>query len=186
MQDKFSSQKQKQLSKGDKSNIGEWDKKIASLCNKINKKKNFYTTSSCSGRVVLLKYSEEKIENAFLFRTHDKISFKELKKALDNVDYNGIVEFQQTACILHVACKTMEDALNIVKLAKEAGWKRSGVMTGGERYVVELHSTESMSLPIMDNGKNLVDDEYLKLIVDIANSKLKRTWKKIEKLKRVM
>jgi len=177
----FTIDKKNQLEKSDKSSIGGWDEKIAGLCNKINKKKNYYTTSSCAGRVVLLKYSDEKIEDAFLFRTHSKISFKEIKKVLENLKYDKIVEFQQTACIMHVACLTLEDAQLLVNKAKESGWKRSGIM-GGKRNMVELHSTESMSFPIMNNGKVLVDDEFLKLVVDMANDKLERTWKKIKRL----
>jgi tRNA wybutosine-synthesizing protein 3 len=182
--DMFLEGKEKQLSMNDNSNIGIWDKKIESLCNKINKKKNYYTTSSCSGRIVLLKFSDTKIEDAFLFRTHDKISFEELKEALESLKYNELVEFQQTSCILHVACRTIEDAVSLVKKAREAGWKRSGVMSSGSRSMVELHSTESMSLPIADKGKIIVDDDYLKFIVDIANKKLNRTWEKIERLKK--
>jgi tRNA wybutosine-synthesizing protein 3 len=183
--DRFNLQKQKQLSKSDKSNIGSWDEKIILLCDKINKKENYYTTSSCSGRIVLLKFSDTKMENAFLFRSHDKTSFNELKKALIDACkvYTGLIEFQQTSCILHVACKSMDDALNLVKLAKLAGWKRSGVISGGIRYVVELHSTEQMSFPIADDSKILVDDDYIKLIVKISNDKLSRVWKKIERLK---
>ncbi|MFA5855756.1 MAG: hypothetical protein WC867_00210 [Candidatus Pacearchaeota archaeon] len=180
--DTFAFGKDKQLSKSDRSNIGSWDKKLVPLCNKLNKKKNYYTTSSCSGRIVLLKASDKKIEDAFLFRTHDKSSFKELKNVLDSMQYDGLVEFQQTSCIMHVACRTMGDALDLVRKAKEAGWKRSGVMTGGERFMVELHSTESMCLPIMDKKKSLVDDNYLKLIIEQANSKLDRVWEKIAKL----
>lgn len=184
--DKFLLGKEKQLSKSDRSNIGSWDKKLVTLCNKINKNKNYYTTSSCSGRVVLLKASDKKIEDAFLFRTHDTTSFKKLKKALDEIDYHDLVEFQQTSCILHVACRTIDDALLIVKKAKEAGWKRSGVMSSGERSMVELHSTESMCLPIMDKKKILVDNSYLKLIVEQANNKLTRVWEKINRLKEMI
>jgi tRNA wybutosine-synthesizing protein 3 len=184
--DTFLLQKQKQLSKIDKSSIGEWDHKIIPLCNKINKKKNYYTTSSCSGRIVLLKYSIEKQPGAFLFRTHDKTSFSELKTVLQNLNYDGIIEFQQTSCILHVACKTMGDALELVNKAKLAGWKRSGVMTGKKRFIVELHSTESMSFPIMNNKKLLVEDEFLKLVVEIANNKLERVWNKINSLKELI
>jgi tRNA wybutosine-synthesizing protein 3 len=179
----FNDVKKKQLSKEDKSNIGEWDKKIADLCNKINKKTNYYTTSSCSGRVVLLKESEVKQPGAFLFRTHNRISFLKLKKALEDVKYDGLVEFQMTSSIMHVACLTIEDAQELVTLAKLAGWKRSGIMSTGKRYMVELHSTESMSFPIMNNQVILVDDNFLKLTIDIANNKLERVWKKIEKLK---
>ncbi len=76
----FQEAKQKQLSKIDKSSIGSWDEKIKGLCNKINKNKKYYTTSSCGGRVVLIKALDEKAEDVFLFRTHKKISFEELKK----------------------------------------------------------------------------------------------------------
>lgn len=182
----FNQGKKKQLSKEDKSNIGEWDDKIADLCNKINKKTNYYTTSSCSGRVVLLKASEEKQPGAFLFRSHEKISFSELKKALEKIKYEGLVEFQQTSCIMHIACLTLSDAQDIVTKAKECGWKRSGIMAIGKRFMVELHSTENMSFPIMNNKVILVDDNFLKLIVEIANNKLERTWKKIEKLKEMI
>lgn len=183
MKDQFNLDKEKQLKREDRSSIGGWDKKIAKLCNKINKKKNYYTTSSCAGRIVLLKYSNEKQEDAFLFRTHVKVSFRELKEVLRKLDYSKIVEFQQTSCILHVACKTHSDAQELVNKAKESGWKRSGIM-GGKRNMVELHSTESMSFPIMDKGKILVDDEFLKLIVEMANNKLERTWDKIGRLEK--
>ena len=182
----FNEGKKKQLSKEDKSNIGEWDKKISDLCDKINRNINYYTTSSCSGRVVLLKASEEKQPGAFLFRTHERVSFQELKKVLEKVKYDGLVEFQMTCCILHVACLTLEDAQVLVDKAKLAGWKRSGIMAIGKRFMVELHSTENMSFPIMNNRVILVDDNFLKLVVEIANNKLERTWKKIERLREMI
>jgi len=181
----FEQQKIKQLSKSDKSSIGSWDEKIKGLCEKINKSKNYYTTSSCAGRIVLIKALDEKTEDVFLFRTHDKISFDELKKALNNIKYPGLVEFQQTTCILHVACNSLNNAQNLVNKAKIAGWKRSGIM-GGKRNMVELHSTESISFPIMENRKILVDDDFLKLIVRQANKKLEKTWEKIQRLEKLV
>src|SRR3989344_9261536 len=119
----FEQDKQKQLSKADKSSIGSWDEKIKELCNKINKSKKYYTTSSCGGRVVLIKALDEKSENVFLFRSHNKINFNELKKALEDAGnkYKGLIEFQQTTCILHVACAFLADAQEIVNKAKLAG-----------------------------------------------------------------
>ncbi len=57
---------------------------------------------------------------------------------------------------------------------------------GGKRNMVELHSTESISFPIMENGKILVDDDFLKLIVKEANKKLERTWEKIQKFEKLL
>ncbi len=54
---------------------------------------------------------------------------------------------------------------------------------GGKRNRVELHSTESISFPIISTGKILVDDDFLQLIVELANEKLERVWKKIDRLK---
>jgi len=184
MESNFLNAKKKQLSKSDKSSIGSWDKKIAGLCNKINKKKNYYTTSSCAGRIVLLKASDVKQPDVFLFRTHEKIKLEELKKVIERIskEYNGLVEFQQSCCILHIACLSLNDAQEILTKAKLAGWQRSGII-GGKRNIVELHSTESMSFPIMDKGRLLVDDYFLKLVVEQANNKLERVWNKIERLR---
>jgi len=179
---KFEDMKTKQLSKIDKSNIGKWDPKIKILCEKLNKRKEYYTTSSCSGRVVLIKSLDEKAGNVFLFRTHKKIKFEELKKALDEVDYKGLVEFRQTTCILHVGCAFLEDAQKLVDKAKFVGWKRSGIMASRKRFVVELVSTENIEFPIMNKGQILVDDNFLKLIVREANNKLERIWDKIDRL----
>lgn len=183
--DQFELGKEKQLARKDRSSIGGWDPKISKLCNKINKKKNYYTTSSCAGRIVLLKYSDKKLEDVFLFRTHEKTNFKEIKNALEKIgkNYLDVVEFQQSCCILHVACLSLEDSQKILTKAKESGWQRSGII-GGKRNIVELHSTESMCFPIMNHGKILVDDEFLKLVVEMANSKLERTWNKIKRLEK--
>lgn len=178
-------QTRKKLPKKDRSNIGSWDVKIKGLCEKINNNKNYFTTSSCSGRVILMKSSVKKIKDIFLFRTHDKIGFNELKKALEMTarKYSGLVEFQLSSCILHVDCKSFEDAQKLVNKAKESGWKRSGLMTSKKRFIVELQSTEGISFPVMDKGEMLVDDNFLKIVVREANRKLVRTWDKIKRLK---
>ena len=179
-------EEQKRLPRKDRSNIGIWDERIVGLCDLINGMDNYYTTSSCSGRIVLLKSSDKKIEDVFLFRTHNKISFKEMKDNINKIcksdEYEGLVDFQQTSCILHVACKSFKDAQIILNKARLAGWKRSGLISSSKRFIVELHSTESISFPIIDNRKVLVDDEFLKIIIKQANDKLERTWKKIDKL----
>ena len=183
---KFKDMKQKQLLKTDKSNIGKWDARIRALCEKLNKKKEYYTTSSCAGRVVFIKALDEKAKNVFLFKTHKKVKFEELKKALKNIDYGGLIEFKMSSCILHVACLDLKSAQDLVDKAKFAGWKRSGIMATGKRFMVELISTENIEFPIMSDGKLLVDDDFLKVIVKEANGKLERVWGKVEGLERAL
>jgi len=81
--DSFLRRKKSVLSKSDKSYIGEWDKKIISLCNKINNSNNYYTASSCSGRVVLMIAQDKKSHNLFLEISHGFISFNWLKNNLN-------------------------------------------------------------------------------------------------------
>ncbi len=182
--DIFDKRKKDVLSKLDKSSKGGWDKKILGLCEKINKKKNYYTTSSCSGRVVVMVDKDRKGPGVFLWASHDLISFKKLKDELNKVNYSGFVKFKQEPAIMHVACRTLKDAQDLVDKAKFVGWKRSGIIASGKRFVVELMSTEKLEFLIMNEGQILVDNSYLELVAKKSNENLKKTWEKIEKLKK--
>jgi len=179
--DNFNLRKKNQLEKEDRSSIGDWDEKTRGLCKKINLIDDFYTTSSCSGRVVLIRASEKKQENLFLFVSHNLISFNQLKKELENIQEKGMIYFKQEPCLVVVACKNLEDAQDILDLAKNAGWKKCGIEASRKRFVVELMNSDKLEFPIMNKGKVLVDDDYLKLVVDESNLRLKRSWEKIEK-----
>ena len=226
----FPQRKKDVLSKKDKSSKNDWDKKIKSLCKKINSFENYYTTSSCSGRIVLMIDKKKKAPKLFQFMSHDLIDFEELKKNLNKIiklhsqvcdiskkqlteknhikskeqlntpkqkisdilltasdnfraKQRQIIKFKQEPCILHVACETLKDAEELYKKAKLSGWKRSGIISSGKRFVVELNSTEKLEFPIINKNKIIVSDEFLKLIVKKSNENLKKSWGKIGKLK---
>lgn len=85
MLDSFSKEKSDFLKKKDKSKKGCVDEDIKEIINLINSKKDYYTTSSCSGRIVLLeKLSSKKNESNWLFVKHDKIKFNEIQGSLTN------------------------------------------------------------------------------------------------------
>jgi len=180
----FAQRKKDVLSKADKSHIGRWDEKIMSLCRKINKSDKYYTTSSCSGRIIIIADQDKKARNLFLKRYHNLISFEQLKKDLKEVAKKNkdLIKFKLDPCALHVACKSLEDANELYSKAKLAGWKKSGIIAIGKRYVVELNSTERLEFPIINDNEILVNDEFLRILVKRANEKLKKTWKKIRKL----
>ena len=182
MRDHFLFRKENQLRKTDKSLKGDWDERIRDLCEAINKKDNYYTTSSCSGRIVILKDSKIKSDDLFIFVSHDEINFEDLKKALDKIEGDDLVYFKQDPVILHVACKTLKDAQRLIDVAvRDAGWKRCSIISTDKRFMVELNSTEKMEFPIYF-GKVLVSDDYLRLIVSETNKKLKQSWGKITRL----
>lgn len=200
MSDSFNQRKKDVLSKLDKSNIGSWDKHISKLCDKINSLDNYYTTSSCSGRAILIIDQDKKAENLFVFVSHEKIKFEELKKELDlalnshpptqgkgkvkgeKVVASKNIKFKLEPCILHISCRTLEDAEKIYNKGKLAGWKKSGIIGMKNGITIELNSTEHLEFPIIQKGKILVDDTFLKIVVEEANKKLEKVWLKIRKL----
>jgi len=185
MVNSFNQRKRDVLAKLDKSSIGKWDEKIISLCEKINSKENYYTTSSCSGRILLMIDQSKKGEDLFLFVSHDKVSFKELKeKLIEAIKKNKNVKFKMEPCILHIACETLEDAEKLFEIGKDAGWKRLGIIGTRKGFTFELNSTEKLEFPIIQNKKILVDDEFLKIVLKDANEKLELGWGKIEKLEK--
>lgn len=181
--DHFIFRKNNQLKKIDKSLKGHIDKRIEKLCDSINKTNNYYTTSSCSGRIVLLKARKEKTGDLFIRTWHDEVSFKDFKLELEKINSKELIYFKQEPCIIHVACRKLEDAQKLINLAMKAGWKRNGIIASDKRFVAELNSTEKLEFPIFKN-KILFDEIYLKLIVSEANKKLNESWEKIERIER--
>ena len=122
MQLSFDKRKQDCLSKTDKSSIGSWDKPIRELCQKITKNNKYYTLSSCSGRIVLIKNIKKKTHDLFLFRSHNKINLNQLKNQLEKSIKINIKEgilFKQEPPILHVCCETLKDAQDLLFKARE-------------------------------------------------------------------
>lgn len=202
----FQKRKKDVLSKLDKSCIGKWDEKIIPLCDKINSLENYYTTSSCSGRIILIVDQEKKGESLFVFVSHDKISFKKLKEELlkiisfpptppkrtssegkmklENEAFNKNIKFKVEPCIIHISCEKLEDAEKMQEMGKNSGWKNSGIIGLKNNFTVELNGTERLEFPVIRNKKILVDDEFLKIIVDEANRKLEKSWTRINELEK--
>jgi tRNA wybutosine-synthesizing protein 3 len=177
--DFFIQRKKEVLSKLDKSSKGNWDKKIIAICDKINSLENYYTTSSCAGRVLLMIYQEKKQNDLFCKVYHDLISFavfkKDLKELCEKFGSRSI-KFKQDPPILHIACRTMKDAKILYEKAKIAWWKKIGLVSWEKRIILEIICTGKLEFPIMENGKILVDDKFLNLIVKQSNFKMKNSW----------
>src|SRR3989338_8550527 len=179
--DSFLRRKTSVLSKIDKSFIGKWDEKIIPLCNKINSSPNYYTTSSCAGRIVLMISQNKKAHNLFLKISHELISFNWLKNNLNKIK-NKFVKFKCEPPILHVVCRNLESASLLLEKAKISGMKHSGIHCLGRNITLEIHGDDRLEFPIFNKNKILVDDDFLKLVAKESNKKLKKSWKIIKKL----
>ncbi|PJE81595.1 hypothetical protein COU58_01470 [Candidatus Pacearchaeota archaeon CG10_big_fil_rev_8_21_14_0_10_32_42] len=170
------------LNKKDKSFAQGWDEKVISLCERINKKENYYTTSSCSGRVLLMLDQPKKSSGLFLWVEHGVVNLENLKKSISELNIKGLVKFKCEPPIIHLVCKTLEDAEEILEKGQKSGWKNSGIINLRNNIVVELHGTEKLELPIFEGGKFLVDDKFLLLLIEKSNQKLEKGWNLIKNL----
>jgi len=187
MQDKFNQSKESNMFKldnQDKSKKGEVDKLVITLIEKINSFEDYFTTSSCSGRIMIIKPSKVKKDVEWLFSSHNKVEPELLiKKIHDFVNKSKEpLWFKIEGFILHIACRDMESADKLLKLVKKIGLKRSGIVSTSHKIMVEIISSEILETPISKNNELMVEDNYLTFIIEEANAKLKRTHNRIKKL----
>lgn len=160
------------------------DKQIIPLCKFIAETKNFFTSSSCSGRIALLKIDKQQTKKAASFQKtwHRTAKFPELWKAVQENTDREELWIKQEPFILHIGTNSLENAQKILQIMKTAGIKRGGIQVlEKEKILLEINGTHSLSLPIKKNNKLLVTKEYLKLVLEKANQKMKENQKRLEK-----
>ena len=103
------------------------DERIIPTLDRINKFSYLYTVSSCSGRVIIIDLPRigDKRNAVFAGRWHRRIEKKEVLNAIERCERDGW--FILNPPILHVVCKDIEHAKELLKIAIESGFKRSGV-----------------------------------------------------------
>lgn len=166
---------------------GKADKQMISLCRYISKTKNFFTSSSCSGRIVLLDLAREgsKKEAAFHSKWHRKIKLKELKKELNRKQKEEELWFKLDPFILHLGANSLENAKKILKTTKKTGIRRAGIMVAQEgKFIVELIGTQTMAFPVKTQAKVLLGEEYLSKALEKANQKLEKNYKQLKEFER--
>ncbi len=171
------------LGKADKSTKGSIDDEIKPLCDMINSLDDYYTTSSCAGRAMLIKMpaSGKKNEAEWLFVSHDKTDSKQLISALSSVPEDS-VWFRYEPFILHVAARTVEHAVKLLNLVHDLGIKRAGIISISNKIVLEIIGNEHIDAIVSKQGKMLVDDNYINILVDDANKKRDRNLENMNRL----
>jgi tRNA wybutosine-synthesizing protein 3 len=183
----FDIQKKKcldKLYKPDKSRKGEVDELIIPLIEYLNSLENYYTTSSCSGRIYLLTQADKKPDVKWLYVSHDVVDEEKIIDVLKRDIPEDMVWLRQENMILHVACRTIKDADALLKIARDIGFRRSGIIADSNIIIVEVCGTEKMDVPLSDNGKLVVEDKYIKMVVNIANEKFLKGKSKLERLEK--
>jgi len=164
------------------------DEGIIPIIDILNSNENYYTSSSCYGRIVLLELPDlgDKKNAEFLGKWHRKIKTEDVFLALEKSSGKGQLWFLAQSPIIHIYAKNIESADKLVKIAVTCGFKNTGFKTSEKNIIIEIASTERIDAPIGLNGKLYCDKKYIFLLVDIANKVFKKSLLKLEKLKNTL
>ena len=159
------------------------DEEIIPILNSLNESNNFYTSSSCAGRIVVMELPEigDKKGAVFLEKWHRSVKFEEVQTAANKAK-KGLLWLLAQSPIFHVGAQEIEGANQLVKTAIVSGFKNSAVKGVGKNIIVEIASTERLDAPIGKDGKLFCSEEHLRLLVDISNNIIEKAQKKLYRL----
>ena len=160
------------------------DKDVIPLLERINALDNYFTTSSCSGRISIMEmpYFGDKVNSVWLGKWHREVTAEEVLEAIGK-HKSGQLWFLVRSPILHVAARTMEDVVELLNLAIGLGFKYSNIKSvSHKKLLVEIRSTERMDVPLGEDGELWVDEEYTERIVSLANAQVRRFKGKLKRM----
>ena len=162
------------------------DKKIIPLVEFLFSKKDYFTTSTCSGRIVLLQLDskESKQPKAFFAKWHEIPKFKEVwEKANEKCKQN--LWFKQEPFVLVIGTNSLENAKKLMSICRNNGVKKAGIMACEEgKFLVEIMGSHYLSFLAKENSWLLVDEKFFKKQFETACKKLKISWKQLERLEK--
>ncbi|MEM4511212.1 MAG: hypothetical protein QXD25_00140 [Nanopusillaceae archaeon] len=154
------------------------DREILHVINLINSSNDYFTTSSCAGRIVLIKVPNDlkKQRDVFIFKSHQIVRFEDIFDILKkNYTLFDNIWLKQEPFIIHVSCRNLKSAIKILKISSKVGLKHSGILSlKKSRIIVEIIGNEKVETILSKNKKIIVSEEYLKDLVEEANKKLLR------------
>ncbi len=166
--------------------MGRMDEDFIPFCDYIGDTQNYFTSSSCAGRIALIGLGEEetKQESAFYRKWHRKVKIREALEAVK--DFNGkVLWFKQEPIILHLGTNTLDNARKILSFCEQVGIKRAGIKVAKEgKFIVEMLGTQSINAPIKE-GKMIADEGYIKYLIKKGNEKFERNQELIKKMEKV-
>ena len=160
------------------------DEDIIDILDILNKNKNIFTTSSCSGRAVIIEvpYPGAKPGARFLGKWHKRVEKEDVYRSLESAR-GGFLMFMVHPPIIHAVVGDPLTGEKLVKAALSSGFKNSGMRGIKGKIVVELRSTERMDVLIGKDRELLVDDRYIEVLCEMANLMLEKGKRKLHILK---
>ncbi|KAG7393676.1 tRNA methyltransferase tyw3 [Phytophthora pseudosyringae] len=184
----------------DKSPKGCIDEPIVDMIKTINAHPDYVTSSSCSGRIAVF-CGEAATGNGndsgtdlitkggkWLVAEHATITLDQLVAALRSPDAksstSNMIIFKHEPFIMHVVCRDLDAAKELLQWGIASGFRESGVVLGNRKVMCAIRTTANgLEIPLGRSAEHLlVDEEYLRWVVDIANQKFEANKRKTDRL----
>jgi len=178
------------LSKEDKSAKGSIDAPIRDLVSAINESPDFLTTSSCSGRIMLINETSKtkrKNKSEFLYVSHDYVRAFDNSKLCDCFyRASGNVFLKLEPLIVHVQCRTLNNATWLLHLMKTRDqFKHSCIVSASnDKWIVSIKGMVKLEIPLIFDDEKIIDDELLAKYIKIANTRMIENFSAIDALTR--
>ncbi len=140
---------------------GRVDEDIYPLLRRLNELPWLYTTSSCSGRILLASVRTPSYSKGKGFvpiaKWHRAVTAEEVHRA---VEPHGDVWMLVRGGILHVAVSSARRAYELISLAHKTGHKHSGIIAVNRAgIIVEILGEERLDIPLKLGGREVADLE---------------------------
>ena len=147
------------------------------VINALNRRCEYYTTSSCEGRIQVIRTNRigDKAGAEVLGKWHERIDPKDLRAALDRWDGKGYVYLMVQSPIFHVVVRDLGAAVELQRTGMRCGFKYSTIRslklarTGPDKITVELLSSLRFDMPLAHRGRIYPDHDQLEFLTDRAN-----------------
>ncbi|XP_071760725.1 tRNA wybutosine-synthesizing protein 3 homolog isoform X1 [Centroberyx gerrardi] len=185
MENAFSQWKKQCLNKLDLSKKGSVDVAIAHVVSLLNGCDSYFTTSSCSGRIILIDGVPEstdvqKQNCVWLFVSHQKCNSDDLMSGLARSSGDAVLKFEPF--VLHVQCRRLEDAQLMHSVAVNSGFRNSGLTVSKTgKIITAVRSTHGLEVPLSRQGRLLVEQDYIHFLVQVANQKMEENLRRIQR-----
>jgi len=162
------------------------DSQLISLWDAVLKSENYFSSSGCAGRILLLGLPKNasKKEAYFHRKFHRKVLLREIIAGVEENE-KGELWLKQEPFILHIGCENISGARELLKVMRRAGIKRGGIMVAEPgKFIIECQGTQSLSLPVKQGKTQIIGKEALSELVKEANKKLEKNYVSLKKFEK--
>lgn len=165
--------------------IGYMDRDLIPLLITINMDVELHTTSSCSGRLVVLDSENpwKRDETGTVFKSHTPIQPEELEFVYELQPYTSFW-LVATGPIIHLSSLKTKRAIELLSLARRVGFKHSGVMyySSKKGVFVELVTGIFLVQLVKRGSRTIVPRSEIETLVEVFNGALIEGKKRLQRL----